>query len=128
MISFKFVGMKNILILLVLIMLIAGCETTSPLTRNSLIPAEYRIKDSTQTFLIIDAAEVLTTGIAIVKRREAVMQNVKSEYLSVVPDMVTAQLSMPVVIDTSLTIDQKNRIVMGDKRIIDTLRFRHKDR
>ena len=113
------------LILFSVILFETACETTAPLTRNILIPAEYRIKDSTQTFLIIDAAEVLTTGIAIVKRREAVMQNVKTEYLSVVPDLVTMQLSMPVVIDTSLTNDQKNRIVMGDKRIIDTLRSRH---
>src|SRR5687768_5910913 len=102
MIRFKFVGMKNMLIVFTLFMLATGCGTTAPLTREMLIPAEYKIKDSTQTFLIIDAADVLTTGIAIVKRREAVMQNVKTEYLSVVPDLVTTQLSMPVVIDTSI--------------------------
>ena len=110
---------------LVLLILVSGCETTAPLTRNTLIPAEFKIKDSTQTFLLIDAADVLTTGIAIVKRREAVMQNVKTEYLSVVPELITSQLSMPVVTDTTISIDQKNRILMGDKRIIDSLRSRH---
>ena len=121
---YKFAAMKNILIVLTAI-LVSSCETTAPLTQNTLIPAEYKIRDSTQTFVIIDAADIMTTGIAIVKRREAVMQNVKSEYLSVVPDLVTTQLSMPVVMDTSLTLDQKSRVLQGDRNILDSLRNRH---
>lgn len=108
-----------------LIALAAGCTTPVPVMQAVHIPAEFPVKDSTQTFLIVDAADVMTTGIAIVKRREAVLEDVKADYLRLVPELVTMQLGMPVVIDTSVTADQKKRILLHESNILDSLRSKH---
>lgn len=105
--------------------MVAGCSTPSFVTQTIQVPAEFPVNDSTRAFLIVDAAEVMTTGIALVKRREAVMQDVKTDYLKVIPAIVTEKLSMPVVIDTTISAEQKSRILAHDQKTIDTLLAKH---
>ena|SRR5687768_90049 len=110
---------------IILAALFTGCATPALVTQSFHVPAEFPVADSTRTFLIVDAAEIMTTGIALVKRREAVMQDVKTDYLKVIPGIVTEKLSMPVVIDTTITAEQKTRILAHETKTIDSLLAKH---
>jgi hypothetical protein len=123
--SLNILFMKKYQFVFLSMVMAIGCSTPMPLMESVRIPAEFPVKDTTRNFLIIDAAEVMTTGIAIVKRREAVLQDVKAEYLRLVPELFETQLSMKAVIDTSVTEDQKKRILAHERNILDSLRSRH---
>ncbi len=117
--------MKRNKLVFILAMILTGCITPALITQSVHVPAEFKVNDSTSTFLIIDAAEVSTTGLAIVKRREAVMEDVKADYISFVPALVSAHVPLRVIIDSTISNEQKNRILLHDRKFIDSLLSKH---
>ncbi|HUR12615.1 MAG TPA: hypothetical protein VM012_14665 [Flavitalea sp.] len=103
----------------------AGCSSVLPILEDKKIPAAFPIKDSLKTFVLIDAAEVVTTGMTLLKKRKAVLEDVKKEYMQMVPEWVENELKIKAITDTSLTADQKKKLLLYDSAMISMLRDRH---
>jgi len=93
----------------------AGCKSLS-FTQKTL-PAEIPIQDYSKSIVIIDAGDVYTPGLAITKKREAVVTNIKNIYLSNLPDLLKKDLQVTTFSDTSLTSEEKNKLLQNDDAV-----------
>ncbi len=91
---------------------ISGCKSMS-FTQKTL-PAEIPIQNFLKSIVVVDAGDVYTPGLAITKKREAVVTSIKNMYFSNLPDVLRKDLQLPVFRDTILTDDEKNRLLQND--------------
>lgn len=109
---------KNVPFLLVVFVAgfaLTGCKSMS-FARKTL-PAEIPVQNYSKSIVIIDAGDVYTPGLAITKKREAVVTSIKNIYLSNLPDILKNDLQIPVFRDNSLTDEEKNRLLQNDDAI-----------
>lgn len=92
-----------------------GCK--SLLFTQKTIPPEIPISDFSKSIVLIDAGDVYTPGLAITKKREAVVTSIKNAYFSNLPDVLKKDLQVTVFRDTILTDDEKSRLLQNDDRV-----------
>src|SRR6478752_9666829 len=114
--------MKNkILIAFLSVLILAGCKALSVSYKT--VPAEIPLLDSVGTVVIIDAADTHTPGIAITKKREEVVTQIKQDFIYHLPSAIHLNLGNPAVLDTSLSDNEKNLLLRDDatlkKKIFD---------
>ena len=106
--------------------ILAGCTAMIPLSEPITIPAEFPLKDTGKSFVFIDAADVKTPGIAILKKREQVLDEVKKEFVQLLPAAIEAHLPVSVTVDTSLSELSIWKLLSDDSTVISELRRKHK--
>ncbi|NCT93981.1 MAG: hypothetical protein GXC72_06140 [Chitinophagaceae bacterium] len=107
---------------LLICLLYCSCKSMS-FTQKTL-PAAIPIQDYRKSIVIVDAGEVLTPGLAITKKRNEVVNDVKRVYLSRLSDVLKTDLQLAVFQDTVLSADQKKSLLEGDTAIIRRLQQR----
>jgi len=60
---------------------------------------------------------VYTPGLAITKKREAVVTNIKNIYLTNLPDLLRKDLQLPVFRDCILTAEEKSNLLQNDDTV-----------
>jgi hypothetical protein len=96
-------------------LLFLACKSMS-FTQKTL-PAEIPVQDFAKSIVIIDAGDVYTPGLAITKKREAVVTSIKNIYFSNLPDVLRKDLQLPVFRDTILTDEEKSRLLQNDDAV-----------
>lgn len=104
---------------------LVSCTAVIPLSEPVTIPAEFPLKDSGKSFVFIDAADVSTPGIAIVKKREQVLEEIKKEFVQLIPVAIESHLPISVIIDSSLSDLIILKLLSGDTGITSELRRKH---
>lgn len=94
---------------------LVGCKSMS-FTQKTL-PAEIPVQDFSKSIVVIDAGDVYTPGLAITKKREAVVTSIKNIYFSNLPDVLRKDLQLPVFRDTILTDEEKSRLLQNDDAV-----------
>jgi len=101
--------------MLMIVLIITGCKSLS-FTQKTL-PAEIPVQDYSKSIVVIDAGDVYTPGLAITKKREAVVTSIKNMYFSNLPDVLRKDLQLPAFRDTILTDDEKTRLLQNDDAV-----------
>src|SRR6478609_10094528 len=96
---------KSILIGVLLVLALTGCKIFTVTYKT--FPPEIPFQDSFGTVVIIDAADAHTPGIAITKKREEVVTQIKQDFVYHLPSAIRLQLGNPAVLDTSLSDYEK---------------------
>lgn len=108
--------MKKISIpLIVLACLFCGCKVLS--VQYKTLPAEIPFPDSTASVLLIDAAEIHTPGIAIRKKREEVVTQVKNDFMQELPGAISKDLGNPVLKNVQLNEETVVRLLNDDPAV-----------
>ncbi len=94
---------------------LAGCKSLS-FTQKTL-PAEIPIQDFSKSIVVIDAGDVYTPGLALTKKREAVVTSIKNSYFANLPDVLKKDLQLSAFRDTILTDDEKKRLLQNDDAV-----------
>lgn len=106
---------RSITLALLFFFSLTGCKVLSVNYRT--LPAEIPLQDSIHTIVIVDAAEVTTPGIALTKKREEVVTQLKQDYITHLPDAMRIHLGNTSFVDTSLTDDEKILLLNDDAGI-----------
>ncbi len=114
---------KNSLLLVFAILGITGCKVLS--VNYKTFPPEIPLQDSVGTIVIIDAADVRTPGIAITKKREEVVSSIKQDFVSHLPAAIRLHLGNPSLFDTSISDEEKTRLLMDDAKVKQKLFSKH---
>lgn len=101
--------------LLIIGLILTGCKSLS-FTQKTL-PAEIPVQDFSKSIVVIDAGDVYTPGLAITKKREAVVTSIKNSYFSNLPDILRKDLQISAFRDTILTDDEKKRLLQNDDAV-----------
>lgn len=88
-----------------------------PVVHKKTIAAEIPIMDFSKSIVVIDAGDVYTPGLAVTKKREAVVTSIKNIYCSDLPDVLRKDLQLSVFRDTILTDEEKNRLLQNDDAV-----------
>jgi hypothetical protein len=117
--AFEILYMKPLYLITVGILLtssiLPGCKSLS-FTQKTL-PAEIPVQDYSKSIVVIDAGDVYTPGLAITKKREAVVTSIKNMYFSNLPDLLKKDLQVPAFRDTILTDDEKTKLLQNDDAV-----------
>ncbi|MDB5229625.1 MAG: hypothetical protein JWN76_430 [Chitinophagaceae bacterium] len=92
-----------------------GCKVLE--VNYKTLPPEIKLADSTGTIVVIDAAEIHTPGLINTKKREAVVTEIKVDYVKHMPDAIRNTLGNTAVTDTSLN-DEEKILLLGDNPAI----------
>lgn len=101
--------------LFIIIELFASCKTLS-FTEKTIL-AEIPVQYYSKSIVLIDAGEVYTPGLAITKKREEIVTQIKRIYFSNLPDVLRKDLQMVVFTDTSLTEGEKALLLQNDNNV-----------
>src|SRR6187549_207829 len=96
---------KRMLIGVLSLLALTGCKFFSVTYKT--FPPEIPLQDSVGTVVIIDAADTHTPGIAITKKREEVVTQIKQDFVYHLPSAIRLNLGNPAVLDTSLSDNEK---------------------
>lgn len=114
---------KSILIGVLLVLALTGCKIFSVTYKT--FPPEIPFQDSFGTVVIIDAADAHTPGIAITKKREEVVTQIKQDFVYHLPSAIRLHLGNPAVLDTSLSDYEKHLLLKDDPSLKQKLFERH---
>jgi hypothetical protein len=99
---------RFVLFIITTISVFASCKTLS-FTEKTIL-AEIPVQYYSKSIVVVDAGEVYTPGLAITKKREEVVTQIKRKYFSNLPDVLRKDLQMVVFTDTSLTEGEKSTL------------------
>ncbi len=77
-------------------------------------PAEIPVENPSKSVVIIEAGDVYTPGLALTKKREAVVNQIKELYLAQLPQTIRQDLQLVAFRDTSLTDAEKSQLLQND--------------
>lgn len=77
-------------------------------------PTGFNIEPGTKSFALIDCGIANSTGIAIKKKREGVVKQVKIQYMILLNTALKQQLNLNSITDTTLTEDEKKNLLKKD--------------
>ncbi len=102
----------------------AGCKAPSFMQKTIL--AEIPIQYYSKSMVLVDAGELYTPGLAITKKREEVVTQIKRIYFSNLPDVLRKDLQMAVFTDTTLTEGEKALLLQNDNSVRTKIMERYK--
>ncbi|MDZ4071625.1 MAG: hypothetical protein U1C70_07360 [Sediminibacterium sp.] len=102
-------------VIITTISVFASCKTLS-FTEKTIL-AEIPVQYYSKSIVVVDAGEVYTPGLAITKKREEVVTQIKRKYFSNLPDVLRKDLQMTVFTDTSLTDGEKALLLQNDNNV-----------
>lgn len=102
----------------------AGCK--SPSFMQKTIMAEIPVQYYSKSIVLVDAGDVYTPGLALTKKREEVVTQIKRIYFSNLPDVLKKDLQMPVFTDTTLTEGEKALLLQNDNNVRAKIMERYK--
>ncbi len=101
-----------------LVLMFYGCKISF---HNRIVPSGFNIEPGTKSFVLIDGGITSTSGIAIKKTRKGVVKEVKNQYLVMLSTVLQKQLHLNNLTDTTLTEDEKNKLLKKDSVAIANL-------
>jgi hypothetical protein len=106
---------RSVFSFITVIGLFASCKTPSFMEKTILaeIPVQYYSK----SIVLVDAGDVNTPGLAITKKREEVVTQIKRIYFSNLPDVLRKDLQMVVFTDTTLSEGEKALLLQNDNNV-----------
>ncbi|BFG70514.1 hypothetical protein KACHI17_13950 [Sediminibacterium sp. KACHI17] len=90
------------------------------------IMAEIPVQYYSKSIVLVDAGDVYTPGLALTKKREEVVTQIKRIYFSNLPDVLKKDLQMPVFTDTTLTEGEKALLLQNDNNVRAKIMERYK--
>ena len=87
----------------------------------------FSIDPTTKSIVLIDGGITTTTGIAIKKKREGVVKEVKNQYLVTLSNVLQDHLHLTSISDTTLTSEEKNKLLQKDSIVIANICSRYKN-
>ena len=96
------------------------CSCSISFNKPPVIPG-LNIEPSTRSFVLIDGGITNTPGIAITKKREEVVKEVKNQYLIQLSAQLQKILFLNSLTDTTLTDDEKRKLLLKDSTAIANL-------
>jgi len=102
-------------IIIALTEILISCK--SPFVVQKTILAEIPVEYYSKSLVVVDAGDVTTPGLAITKKRETVVTDIKRNYLSSLPDVLRKDLKMNVFTDTTLTEDEKKILLENNTNV-----------
>jgi hypothetical protein len=88
-------------------------------------PAGFNIEPNTKSFVLIDGGVTTTPGLAIKKKREGVVKEIKNQYLVMLDTALQKQLNLTSITDTTITTEEKNALLKKDPVAITNLSNRY---
>lgn len=85
----------------------------------------FNIEPSTKSFVLIDGGITTTPGLAIKKKREGVVKEVKNQYLVMLGTALQKQLNLTCITDSTITTEEKTALLKKDPVAITSLSNRH---
>lgn len=116
--------LRSVLGVISLLIFYAGCKAPSFMQKTIL--AEIPIQYYSKSIVLVDAGEVYTPGLAITKKREEVVTQIKRIYFSNLPDVLRKDLQMTVFTDTTLTEGEKALLLQNDNTVRTKIMERYK--
>jgi nicotinamidase-related amidase len=95
----------------VLLFLLAGCHQKMYTTRW--LPPEFLISDTTKRIILIDRSTVFTSGIVGLKKKQAIIRQVKAEFFSELQRHLQQEFRIPVLIDSAAQDDHAEKAQTG---------------
>ena len=92
-------------------LLFYGCKLSFQTTS---VPIGFNIEATSKSFVLVDGGITSTTGIAIKKKREGVVKEVKNEYLLKLAAILQKQHNLNIFNDTTLNEEDKNKLLKKD--------------
>ncbi len=86
----------------------------------------FNIEPTTKSIVLIDGGITSTPGIAIKKKREGVVKEVKNQYLVTLSSVLEKELHLTILADTTLTAEEKNKLLQLDSVASTTIRNNYK--
>jgi hypothetical protein len=103
---------------------LCGCKVTfHPPTEAQ----GFNIDPNTKSIVLIDCGITTTTGIAIKKKREGVVKEFKNQYLVSLSKVLQDHLHLEIITDTTLSVEEKNKLLQKDSIAITTICSRYKN-
>jgi len=90
------------------------------------ILAEIPVQYYSKSIVLVDAGDVNTPGLAMTKKREEVVNQIKRIYFSNLPDVLRKDLQMVVFIDTSLSDGEKVLLLQNNNNVRAKIMDRYK--
>lgn len=109
---------------ILLLMGLSACKTISLSPR--LYPAEIQVESPSMSVVIVDAGDVYTPGLALTKKREAVVTQIKELYLSQLPEAFKRDLQLISFRDTTLSAEEQTKLLQNDPQVKMKLREKYK--
>lgn len=106
---------RPVLVMITTIGVFVSCKTLS-FTEKTIL-AEIPVQYYSKSIVVVDAGDVYTPGLAITKKREEVVTQIKRKYFSNLPDVLRKDLQMTVFTDTSLTDGEKALLLQNDNNV-----------
>lgn len=108
---------------LLLLVIFYGCKLSfHPPTQ----PPGFNIEPTIKSFVLIDGGVTSTPGIAIKKKREGVIKEVKDQYLVTLTRVLQGQLHLTPITDTTLTAEDRNKLLQKDSDAIANISKKYK--
>jgi len=107
--------------LTLLIVLTDGCKTTFPVIKKG-----YNIVPGTKSFVLIDGGITSAPGMAIKKKRNEVVKEVKEQYFIALSGDIQKQLHLSSVTYTILNAEERNMLLQKDLAAIAKIRDNYK--
>lgn len=104
---------------LVAIIMAFGCKP--PMVSYKVVPPQIPIQDSTKAILLIDAGNIYTPGIAITKKREAVVTDLVKNYLPALQQQVRVLLPVKAVLASSVSPELIQALQSHEQATVDSL-------
>lgn len=106
---------RSVVVAILLAGFFASCKSLS-FTQKTIL-AEIPVQYYSKSIVLVDAGDVNTPGLAITKKREEVVTQIKRIYFSNLPDVLRKDLQMTVFTDTSLTESEKALLLQNDNNV-----------
>lgn len=106
---------RSVVVAMLLAGFFASCKSPSFIQKTILaeIPVQYYSK----SIVLVDAGDINTPGLAMTKKREEVVTQIKRIYFSNLPDVLRKDLQMTVFTDASLTESEKALLLQNDNNV-----------
>ena len=88
-------------------------------------PMGFSIAPATHSFVLIDAGLTATPALVLKKKRVGVVKDVKNQYLVMVSRELQHNFRLVPVVDTGLSVDDREKLIHRDKALIQQLQQRY---
>jgi hypothetical protein len=110
--------MRTLSFFLLSILSFAGCKVSF---HSPAEPIGFNIEPTTKSIVLVDAGFTNTPGLAIKKKRESVVKEVKNQYLVMLSSQLQKQSRLNIITDTTLDEQGKKKLVTKDPGVISHL-------
>lgn len=103
--------MRIIFFYLLCCLLFCSCKVSF---NSPVQPIGFNIEPATKSVVLIDGGITTTPGLAIKKKREGVVKEIKNQYLVMLTTELEKQLHLNIITDTTLNEEEKNKLLHKD--------------